>query len=800
MIENGFRIFSRSGGAFQTLFNHSSSSGNNESPLSLNTWHHVAMTRSNNVFRIWVDGKQFGPDFTSSVSFDDGQTLCIGGNNYSGSFPEYEMGAKVSNFRVVTGTAIYNSDFEVPTSKLEHIPGTSVLCCQSKTSATATANLNGTVIIPNNWAQVSSHNPFESSAKGHQGNADCYATWNENWKSDDSDLRQGNLFINSTTNNWGNVYATLGMYPKSQGGGGKYYWETTMYQDDDYAYNGLGDNTIKERSGTGGVWPGQSAHSFSVFHSDSSGNGGSITHAGSYETQTNLNCKRWDTMMVAFNADTKQIWFGKNGTWYLGGNPTLGTRHSRLANLNHSNSDNDSNIFYPMSDCYANTSFTTFGQVPFKYTPPEGFGPVSLSRASTAKVGDPQNAFAIRRWTGDGGTGNRVIADDLKFKPDLVWIKSWAGNDSRWWSNCDSVRGKGSTAYWRNFLANTNAQLNDGYDVTDISESSTGVGSVSVNKAGDFCNASGAEYAMYAFKAGGGTDNQNEHWRDGHKFANAAAAGMTTGSITPHSSSVGTKTGLSIVNYPGNSTDNATLSHGLDQPPNFYMCKELAGVAQGTAGSHWRVGHTWADHSGTGLTLENEEALYLSLDNAAGANSHGCWYTSNLTKEMKHRTGSGNNNQHFHTNMTGFDYVMYMWHDIPGLQKFGSYRASGTNGSTNQGIDFGFDPAFVIVKSITSTAKWVVWDGTRRQDSVNMHTLSFGSLAANDENASGGTTNEFYSGGVTFRGGTDRGVADDYYIYAAWAQKPKFSYNNSSTAYTPGNTDNKTTNNFVLPN
>ena len=129
---------------------------------------------------------------------------------------------------------------------------------------------------------------------------------------------------------------------------------------------------------------------------------------------------------------------------------------------------------------------------------------------------------------------------------------------------------------------------------------------------------------------------------------------------------------------------------------------------------------------------------------------------------------------------------MYMWHDVPGLQKFGGYRASGSNGSTNQGIDFGFDPAFVIVKSISSTAKWVVWDCTRRKDSVNWHTLSFGSLGGYDENASGGTTNEFYSGGVTFRGGTDRGVTADYYIYAAWAQKPKFAYNNSSTAWAPG--------------
>ena len=36
MINNGFRIFTRSGGSFQNIFDHSSSNGNGESPLSLN--------------------------------------------------------------------------------------------------------------------------------------------------------------------------------------------------------------------------------------------------------------------------------------------------------------------------------------------------------------------------------------------------------------------------------------------------------------------------------------------------------------------------------------------------------------------------------------------------------------------------------------------------------------------------------------------------------------------------------------------------------------------------------------------
>lgn len=72
-----------------------------------------------------------------------------------------------------------------------------------------------------------------------------------------------------------------------------------------------------------------------------------------------------DTLMVAHNATTGQLWFGRNGTWYSGGDPSTGS-NSML---------NTSGTVFPAASLYSNgTSHTTnFGGSAFTYTPPTGF-------------------------------------------------------------------------------------------------------------------------------------------------------------------------------------------------------------------------------------------------------------------------------------------------------------------------------------------------------------------------------------------------------------------------------------------
>jgi hypothetical protein len=69
--------------------------------------------------------------------------------------------------------------------------------------------------------------------------------------------------------------------------------------------------------------------------------------------------------MIAFDADAKKMWVGKNGTWFGSGNPAAGT--------NEYPKTITGNTFFPAVNCYGDTYAYNFGQRPFAYTPPSGF-------------------------------------------------------------------------------------------------------------------------------------------------------------------------------------------------------------------------------------------------------------------------------------------------------------------------------------------------------------------------------------------------------------------------------------------
>ena len=63
------------------------------------------------------------------------------------------------------------------------------------------------------------------------------------------------------------------------------------------------------------------------------------------------------------------------------------------------------------------------------------------------------------------------------------------------------------------------------------------------------------------------------------------------------------------------------------------------------------------------------------------------------------------------TNISGADYVAYLFATLPGISKVGAY--SGTGNDIN--VDCGFDAGarFVLIKRTDSTGGWYVWDTAR---------------------------------------------------------------------------------------
>ena len=96
--------------------------------LVLNTWHHVALTRSGNTFRIFLDGAITGTGTNSSVN-NTNTTLTIG--SYSRTLSAYYWHGYISNVRILKGEALYTSSFTPPKRELTVIENTVFLGCQS---------------------------------------------------------------------------------------------------------------------------------------------------------------------------------------------------------------------------------------------------------------------------------------------------------------------------------------------------------------------------------------------------------------------------------------------------------------------------------------------------------------------------------------------------------------------------------------------------------------------------------------------------------------------------------------------
>jgi len=92
--------------------------------ITLNTWNHVAWTRSGSSNRLFINGAQVGATTTDSTNYTG--TASYIGSSVAGTFP---FAGYISNARIVKGTAVYTTTFTPSTTPLTAISGTSLLTC-----------------------------------------------------------------------------------------------------------------------------------------------------------------------------------------------------------------------------------------------------------------------------------------------------------------------------------------------------------------------------------------------------------------------------------------------------------------------------------------------------------------------------------------------------------------------------------------------------------------------------------------------------------------------------------------------
>ena len=116
-------------------------------------WQHVAVTRSSNSCRIFLDG-ELQQTATSSQAFGNS----YGGFKIGGFDLQSNMRGRVdghlSNLRIIKGTALYTSSFTVPTEPLTNVTNTKLLCYQSKNNVESlTVDPNTTGLNNKNWTR-----------------------------------------------------------------------------------------------------------------------------------------------------------------------------------------------------------------------------------------------------------------------------------------------------------------------------------------------------------------------------------------------------------------------------------------------------------------------------------------------------------------------------------------------------------------------------------------------------------------------------------------------------------------------
>ena len=258
----------------------------------------------------------------------------------------------------------------------------------------------------------------------------------------------------------------------------------------------------------------------------------------------------------------------------------------------------------------------------------------------------------------------------------------------------------------------------------------------------------------WSWKAGG---NKNTFNVDDVGYASVAAAGLDGGTLNPTAASVGTKQGFSIIKYTGAGAAK-TINHGLNQAPEFILVKRF------------EVNASWAGyHVGTGNTKVFE------LNGSGSPNtSSSVWNSTTPTSSV---WSIGN---YADTGDSGGDYVAYLWHSVPGLQKFGKYV--GNNNDDGPFVELGFRPSIILIRSIAG-GNWYLYDHLRPGYNVTPNRL-YPNLNNAEDTGSTANTLDILSNGFKIRQDHAGINADGVtFVYMTWAEAPTFNlYGGQSNA------------------
>ncbi len=471
-----------------------------------NQWYHLAVVRSGNTYSTYCNGVRTTTWTSAVVPWTTSQAPLIIGRQYNSSayFTGYVDEVRLSNIARWSGTsfavpsAAYTADSN--TVFLAHLDNEKSAFYQSAAGgyfvytpptgykALSTSNLPAaTINTPSTYVDAKAYIGTSGNPSFDQVNKGSNITLNNNFE----DVTSG---TNSDSNN--NTFSTNTFST------GKWYAE--FKRSANYVfYFGISDaskrvSTYIGNAATDYAWEPYGGNRYTNNVSQ-----GSLGTASAN-----------DVLMIAVDMDNKKVWFGKNGTWYGGGNPATG------ANPQYSNITAGTYAF-------ALTPYASNGVVQAMFGQPGRLGTTNYASQGGYFYYQPPAGFSGLA----AGSDSQNVA--LGFKPDLVWIKNRL--TTNWQTLVDSSRGAAFNLYSNSTGAQTQNDING--TVTSFNAAGFTVGAT-CSAGSSNVNAVGNNYVSWLWKK------------------------------SPTS-------GFDVVSWSGTGTSSQTILHSLGTTPDLIIGKRV---------------------------------------------------------------------------------------------------------------------------------------------------------------------------------------------------------------------------------
>ena len=489
---------------------------------------------------------------------------------------------------------------------------------------------------------------------------------------------------------------------------GKWYWE--IYNGGGNASPGIATGDANSREYIGG-----DSYGWSYFRDGNKYFNSSGTSYGASFTSG-------DVIGIALDMDNNQITFYKNNAGqgvaftslpdvdiFPGISTSNGISVTNIANFGQDSS------FAGSKTRQNNTDVNGYGD--FYYTPPSGFLALctqNMATELTLDVDKSTDYFNSVLWT---GTGSQRDVTGLDFQPDWVWIKSRGANRSH--KLYDSSRG----VYKALESDTTDSETSSTSQLQSFNSDGFGLGSGIVNNSGE-------QYVGWCWKAGGGSTSTNND-------------GGITSTVQANTTS-----GFSIALYTGIGTATS-FGHGLGVAPKVVIVKSRS---NGGSFPRWYIQHP---------TTGPGKVFFLDIGGNVITNSN---YWGTAPDSSKVYIG----NDIYGPNVNGSSNVAYCFAEVEGFSKFGSYIGNGS--SNGPFIYTGFRPAFILLRSITTTQDYNMFDTVRSTFNVVSNQLRANQNFSED---TGATFLDILSNGFKCRNtALDKNQNGVQYVYFAFAENP----------------------------